>query len=172
MAVFGLLGAWVCGDSHKGNGKVLVCVKSSLVGQWLSEFDRWSRLNVVHLAGPSCDRKVIALFETCDVVVVSRAIARHDWPCLKVRALSIRRVRAPRCRPVQKVKWTLLICDEAHGLGKLLRDRLASYPFASILCLTGTPLQKGLDDLFKLLHFANPSVRAHPAFTCRAIRRV
>lgn len=60
---------------------------------------------------------------------------------------------------LSKIKFDLLVCDEAHRLknkdGKL-RTKLHSLGIGRRLLLTGTPLQNDLDEFFSLLDFVRP----------------
>jgi len=60
---------------------------------------------------------------------------------------------------LSKIHWKALIVDEAHRLknikSKLFED-LASVPRDFCLLLTGTPLQNSTEELWALLHFADP----------------
>jgi SNF2 family DNA or RNA helicase len=58
--------------------------------------------------------------------------------------------------PLQQIEWYRVVLDEAHTIkeSRTLQARAVSYLMArSRVCLTGTPVQNKIDDLFSLLHF-------------------
>lgn len=60
----------------------------------------------------------------------------------------------------RKIKWKSLIIDEAHRLKNYkskLFEILASVNRDHCLLLTGTPIANATEELWALLHFANPS---------------
>ena len=54
------------------------------------------------------------------------------------------------------MRWERVVLDEAHYIkGRVIQTAKAAYEVESTYrwCLTGTPLQNGLGDLFSLVHF-------------------
>lgn len=62
---------------------------------------------------------------------------------------------------LSKIRWRALIVDEAHRLKNhrsKLYEELATVPRDYCLLLTGTPIANATEELWALLHFANPTV--------------
>jgi chromodomain-helicase-DNA-binding protein 7 len=60
---------------------------------------------------------------------------------------------------LSKIRWRALIVDEAHRLKNSkskLFEELASVPRDYCVLLTGTPIANATEELWALLHFANP----------------
>ncbi|GLE06032.1 hypothetical protein PINS_up015243 [Pythium insidiosum] len=59
-----------------------------------------------------------------------------------------------------RVKWQLLVVDEAHRLknrsSKLSVTIRKNFTYDNILLLTGTPLQNNIEELWTLLNFLDP----------------
>jgi SNF2 family DNA or RNA helicase len=64
---------------------------------------------------------------------------------------------------ISKIHWKVLIVDEAHRLKNhrsRLFEQLANVPRDYCVLLTGTPIANATEELWALLHFANPSAFA------------
>lgn len=69
--------------------------------------------------------------------------------------------------PLQRIEWFRIVLDEAHsikGTGTWQSKAVCNLSAQRRLCLTGTPIQNGTDDLYALIKF----LRLEP-FTDRAI---
>ncbi|VAH83090.1 unnamed protein product [Triticum turgidum subsp. durum] len=134
----------------------LVLAPKSILLQWKKEFDRWAHdLNIIVYQGDKDSRKCIQAHEMYstegktlfDALVTSYEIIQIDKAVL------------------QKIKWSMIVIDEAHRLKKLdcnLASCLKKYSSEFRLLLTGTPLQNNILELFSLLHYIDPDEFSDP----------
>lgn len=62
---------------------------------------------------------------------------------------------------LRRRNWRVLVVDEAHRLKNqhsLLHESLTTFSVGFRLLLTGTPIQNNLQEVYSLLHFAQPSL--------------
>eukprot|EP00949_MAST-11_sp_MAST-11-sp1_P004235 g4235.t1 len=142
---------------------VLIVVPLSTIDHWLQEFKRWTSLDCIVLHGNREARKIF--FE-------------HEWQRprppsqqkplrgAQVRQLAFKfdvvittfeTVGAPDVfSHLKRVKWSLLVVDEAHRLKSIkskLGAQLRAIKWDSCVLLTGTPIQNSMGELWALLNF-------------------
>ncbi len=122
--------------------KTLVVCPTSVLPNWRNELARFRpvlRVSAYH--GPSRQ-----LDHTADVILTSYALLRLDGERLATDAAG-----KPR-------RFDLVVLDEAQAI-KNPDSQVARAAFAidavSRLCLSGTPVENRLDELFSLIHFTN-----------------
>jgi hypothetical protein len=119
--------------------KTLVVCPRSVVHNWIAEAKRFRpslRCGVYHGQGRTLD-------ETQDLTVTTYALLRLDNEVL------------------ESVDWDAIILDEAQAI-KNPDSQAASAAYSLRgsfrLVLTGTPIENRLEELWSLMHFANPGV--------------
>ncbi|XP_039139181.1 DNA repair protein RAD5B [Dioscorea cayenensis subsp. rotundata] len=127
-------------------GTLIVC-PMALLGQWKDELETHSKpgsISVfVHYGGDRTnDPKIVA---DNDVVLTTYGVLAVAYKCDPGK-VSI----------FHQIEWYRVVLDEAHTI-KSSKTRVAQSAFALVshcrLCLTGTPLQNNLEDLYSLLCF-------------------
>jgi hypothetical protein len=148
----------------KIRGPFLIVAPLSLVGQWQSESKTWAPdLNVVLYHGRADARDFLIkqdFFFTDQFVPKARAKKLRKQHTTKFHILiTTYEIVMKDIDIFQKIKWRGLIVDEAHRLknpkAKLFED-LSSVPRDHCILLTGTPLANATEELWALLHFADP----------------
>jgi SNF2 family DNA or RNA helicase len=146
-------------------GPFLIVAPLSLIGQWQSEAKTWAPdLNVVlyHGSADARDFLVKQEFYFSDQFVPKQtAMKLKKQHVTKFHILiTTYEVVLKDINVLSKIRWRTLIVDEAHRL-KNPRSRLfaelATVPRDYCVLLTGTPLANATEELWALLHFANPS---------------
>lgn len=148
------------------DGPFLIVAPLSLVNQWQSELRTWAPdMNVVLYHG-SADAR--------DFLVRHDFFFREEFAS-KPTAIKLKKLHATKFNilittyevvlkdisVLSKIKWQALIVDEAHRLKNpksRLFEELATLPREHCVLLTGTPIANATEELWALLHFANPSV--------------
>ncbi|AGW15258.1 DEAD/DEAH box helicase [Megalodesulfovibrio gigas] len=131
--------------AHRG-GPSLVVVPTSLLGTWQHEAARFCpSLRVCVYAGLSraARTELAANFGEQDLVLVTYGLLRRDL------------------EPLRRVRWQCLILDESQAVknpdsqtAKAARALQAERR----LCMTGTPLENRLDELWSQMHLCTPGV--------------
>lgn len=148
----------------KIRGPFLIVAPLSLIGQWQSEAKNWAPdLNVVLYHGRADARDFLIkqdFFYTDQFVPHSRSKKLRKQHVTKFHILiTTYEVAMKDIDVFTKIKWRALIVDEAHRLKNpkaKLFEELSSIPRDHCVLLTGTPLANATEELWALLHFANP----------------
>ncbi|EIW83178.1 transcription regulator [Coniophora puteana RWD-64-598 SS2] len=131
-------------------GPFLVIVPLSTITAWQSQFATWAPdINVITYIGTAAAREVIRTYEfgasnkklKMNVLLTTYELVLRD------------------AKELADIKWHALIVDEAHRLKNSesqLYEALRSFPSASKLLITGTPLQNNVKELLSLMHFLMP----------------
>jgi superfamily II DNA or RNA helicase len=121
-----------------GKGSLVVC-PTSVLPNWLAEIKRFRpslKVGAYHGPGRTLDAEA-------DITVTTYAILRLDLAALTART------------------WNTVVLDEAQSI-KNPESQSARAAFALKsdfrLALSGTPVENRLDDLWSLMHFANPGL--------------
>ena len=144
----------------------MIVAPLSLVGQWQSELASWTPdMNVVLYHGSAAARDFLVQHEfyynepfvqkTTAVKFKKQNITKFHV-CITTYEVCLKDTAV-----LSKIKWRALIVDEAHRLknhkSRLFQD-LANVNREYCLLLTGTPIANATEELFSLLHFANPTI--------------
>lgn len=151
-------------QSTQIRGPFLIVAPLSLIGQWQSESHTWTPdFNVVFYHGSADAREFLAqqeFFYTDQFASKQTATRLKKMHVTKFHILiTTYEVVLKDIEVLKKVRWKALIVDEAHRLKNpkaRLFEELASVPRDFCLLLTGTPLQNSTEELWALLHFADP----------------
>ncbi|KAL8210271.1 hypothetical protein R6Q57_007003 [Mikania cordata] len=150
--------------SRKPQGGTLIICPMALLSQWKDELETHSEPNsisvFVHYGGErSTDPKVIA---EPTVVLTTYGVLSASYKSYGENSI------------FQKVDWYRVVLDEAHTI-KSSRSQCAQAAFALSSycrwCLTGTPLQNNLEDLYSLLCFLHVEPWCNWAWWNKLIQR-
>ena len=118
----------------------LLVVPTSLVPNWIAEIERFApSLRVLTMHGPQRER-LLAQVDNADVVITTYALLTRD-PFFQER------------------EWNVCILDEAQAIkNPLAKVSRAARKLKSTqrLCLTGTPMENHLGELWSLFDFVMP----------------
>ncbi|KAJ7559086.1 hypothetical protein O6H91_04G069500 [Diphasiastrum complanatum] len=132
---------------RKGGGTLIVC-PMTLLGQWKTEFENHVIAGVLsvyaHYGTDRCKDPKFLLKH--DVVLTTYGILQSEYDPSN----------SGEDGPLHSVHWFRIVLDEAHTI-KASRSLSAQAVFRLMAdrrwCLTGTPVQNKLEDIFSLLHF-------------------
>ncbi len=121
------------------NGRTLVVCPTSVIHNWAAEIARFRtqlRVNLYHGSRRSLDTDA-------DVIITTYGLLRIDNDILAEQ------------------KWDMVVLDEAQAI-KNPNSRVARAAYGIQarfrLALSGTPVENRLDELWSLMHFANPGL--------------
>ncbi|TPX43200.1 hypothetical protein SeMB42_g04828 [Synchytrium endobioticum] len=152
-------------QDHVPKGTLIVCPQS-LLRQWNKEVVRRTKsLSSIIYHGTARHQHVDEL-EDYDVVITTYGILVQerpadiapevDEPAAKHDAVVKRKKRSAKGGPLFRIKWHRIVLDEAQ----IIRNKSTQQSIAVTqlkakhrLCLTGTPLQTHLDELFSQFRF-------------------
>jgi SNF2 family DNA or RNA helicase len=146
-------------------GPFLIVAPLSLIEQWQSELRSWAPdMNVVLYHGSADARSYLVQQEFYfaePYVSKSVAVQLKKFQVTKFHVLiTTYEVVLKDINVLSKIRWRVLIVDEAHRLknhkARLFED-LATVPRDHCVLLTGTPIANATEELWALLHFANPT---------------
>jgi SNF2 family DNA or RNA helicase len=123
--------------------ETLIVVPTSLVHQWRDEIIKFSSVDIKILVY-SEDEKISASerLQDFDVVIVSYSKLSYDYRVNKSK--------------IHDIYWFRIILDEAHYIrnrGTQIARAVAQLNGERRWCLTGTPIQNNMDDIFSLIYF-------------------
>lgn len=130
-------------EKHSGRADrpSLVVAPTSLIPNWRLESERFTPdLRVVVWHGPD---RASERIDNCDLVLTSYALLARD------RELLARQL------------WHIVILDEAQAIKNpqsIATQAVQTLEARHRLCLTGTPLENHLGELWSLMHFLNPGL--------------
>ncbi len=133
--------AWLLLEKERGeNGPSLVVAPTSLLFNWRNEAHRFTPdLRVLAYAGLDRTSQADA-FQESDLVLTTYGLLRRD-----VEVLS-------------KMRWRCLILDESQAIknpDSQTARAARMLPAEHRLCMTGTPVENRLDELWSQIHFLN-----------------
>ncbi|KAL7551748.1 hypothetical protein ACHAWF_014931 [Thalassiosira exigua] len=163
--------------TRAGGGATLVVAPLSLVSQWEEELS--SKTNLSHIVYYDMAKRARPAggdaFAAVDVVVTTYGKLQSEFASLS-RSGGLARDGASaepgRDRPLLNFRWKRVILDEAHGIKN---PRTAVSQACCALeadvrwCVTGTPVQNSLFDVYGLLKFLRHEPWCEPAFWRNAI---
>lgn len=144
------------------NSKTLIVTPMSLMSQWKSELDEHSTLTSMVFYGHqrlSIDLQSL-LKDKIDVVLTTYGVLASE--------------SSEETSELFAVDWRRVVLDEAHFIKNRATNQAKaafSLKCESKWCLTGTPVQNGLDDVFSLIHFIGESPWSEFSFWNRMISK-
>ena len=136
--------SWIALEKERGeSGPSLVVAPTSLLFNWRDEAARFTPdIRVLTYAG--LDRSIhIDSIEKHDLILTTYGLLRRDVAILR------------------KVPWRWLILDESQAIKNPDSQTAKAAQVVTAkhrLCMTGTPLENKLDELWSQLHFLNPNM--------------
>ena len=130
----------------KNVAKNLIILPLTLLSQWESEIKTHTKGLKVLLYYSTDRKKYLSTLHTYDIVLTTYGTVSYEFS----KGGNINKTG------IYKYSWHRIILDEAHYIkGRIIQTSKAVYELKSDYrwCLTGTPIQNNLGDLFSLLHF-------------------
>ncbi|CAK9866134.1 unnamed protein product [Sphagnum jensenii] len=134
-------------SAQLGGGTLIVC-PMTLLGQWKTEFETHvvgGLMSVYAYYGHDRLRERSALTDH-DIVLTTYGVLASEWSQPNFLEEG----------PLHSIHWYRVVLDEAHTI-KAFRSNASQAVFQLTAdrrwCLTGTPIQNKLEDIFSLLHF-------------------
>lgn len=125
----------------QGQGPVLLVLPASLIGNWVSELERFA---------PSLSYQVLHPSEADGTTIIPNRF-------LYLTTYQM----AARLPHLSEVNWDCLILDEAQAIrnpGTKQTRAIKAIPARQRLALTGTPIENRLSDLWSLFDFLDPGL--------------
>ncbi len=148
-----MLAHLLAASGREGVGPALVIAPPAVVGNWAAEAARFVpglRVVVHHGASRAEGEQLARQAGRADVVITTYGTAVRDID------------------DIEGIEWGAVVLDEAQAIKNPANEtsqQLRRIPSRTRICLTGTPIENGLGDLWALLDFTNPGlVGARPAF--------
>ncbi len=138
--------AHVLAGVESQTGPSMVIAPPAVVGNWAAEARRFTpalRVLVHHGAHRASPRELAKRAAKADLIITTYGTAVRDIEAL------------------EGIEWERVILDEAQAIknpGNETSQQLRRIAARTRICLTGTPIENGLGDLWALLDFTNPSL--------------
>ena len=127
----------------EANLPLLIVVPTSLVFNWKKEWEKFVLDKKLYIHEGRDRTSDPSLLQKQEAIIVSYALLRSDWQMF------------------QKISFACIVLDEAQWI-KNPESQLAKacYGLSSQIriCLTGTPVENRVDDLWSLFHFLEPEL--------------
>jgi non-specific serine/threonine protein kinase len=132
--------------NNSGGQKVLLVVPASLIGNWISEIERFTPVLSYAIIHPSHQKEAGSNYQK---IINNKALSittygllsKYDW--------------------LQNIQWDCLVIDEAQAIknpgtkqSKAIKRIKSNFRIA----MTGTPIENRLTDLWSLFDFLNPGL--------------
>ena len=142
----------------------LVIAPLSLITQWEEELA--SKTNLSHLVYYNANsKKLLSDFSCLDVVVTTYGVIQSEF-------VAKSRGCGASSSPLLDHRWRRVILDEGHGIknpATVVSKSCCSLEAQSRWCVTGTPVQNSLQDVYGLLKFLRHEPWCEGAFWKNAI---
>ena len=145
------------GRQSKGAGSTLVIAPLSLIAQWEEELA--SKTDLSHLVYYDTSKKATGaeVFSCVDVVVTTYGSVQSEYASLaRSSKTNNGSIEPSHSHPLLKHDWKRVILDEAHGIkntGTVVSKACCMLKAEYRWCVTGTPIQNSLQDVYGLLKF-------------------
>ncbi len=133
--------AWICGVMKEKKGPALVVAPKSLMANWMAEAERFAPHLKVHLSHGKERTKSEGTLKKADLVLTTYALLLQDDELL------------------QKIEFHAIFLDEAQTIKNSKSkyfEKACALKGKNRFCLTGTPLENHLGELWSLFQFTNP----------------
>ena len=136
------------------NGTTLVVAPLSLISQWEEELA--SKTDLSHLVYYDNNKRATGgdAFLCCDVVVTTYGTLQSEY--LSLARSSSGTMQPGQSHPLLQFNWKRVILDEAHGIKNPNTQQSKACCLLKAdtrWCVTGTPIQNSLQDVYGLLKF-------------------
>jgi len=133
--------AWICGEMKEKKGPVLVVAPKSLMANWMAEAERFTPHLKVHLSHGKERIRAEDPLKKADLILTTYALLLQDEELL------------------QKIEFHAIFLDEAQTIKNSKSkyfEKACGLKGKNRFCLTGTPLENHLGELWSLFQFINP----------------
>ena len=140
----------------KSKGTTLVIAPLSLISQWEEELA--TKTDLSHLVYYENTKKATGgdTFSCCDVVVTTYGTIQSEFASLSRTTTNSGPMKPGQSQPLLQFSWKRIILDEAHGIknpNTVVSRACCMLKADTRWCVTGTPIQNSLQDVFGLLKF-------------------